>query len=155
METKIFHFAAVLCLYATIIFSTVHTLNETCLDLIVWHCLSHNLWQYSLNFYSEHCHKSQAHKSIGNARLWTSLVAHVCFRHFTCNYAHYSLSSCIGLHTSSPPLYTQSFILHAHAIAGCDMCHHHLYFYRLATARPCYIGMQPLINVLAISAGYC
>ena len=54
------------------------------------------------------------------------------------NYTHYQLPSCIGLHSSSPPLYTQSFILHAHTYAGCDTRHHHLYLHRLATARPSY-----------------
>ena len=60
------------------------------------------------------------------------------FLSFTYSYMHYQLPSCIGLHTSSPPLHMQSFILHAHTCAGCNMHHHHLYFHRLAIARLSY-----------------
>ena len=44
----------------------------------------------------------------------------------------------VGLHMSSPPLYMQGFILHAHTCADWNMRHHHLYFHRLAKARPSY-----------------
>ena len=42
------------------------------------------------------------------------------------------------VHAYSSPLYMQGFILHTHACAGCDAHHHHMYFYRLVTARPSY-----------------
>ena len=60
------------------------------------------------------------------------------FLSYTCNYIHCQLPSCIGLHMSSPPLYMRSFTLHVHTCTGCDTRHHHLYFYRLTTARPSY-----------------
>ena len=51
--------------------------------------------------------------------MWAFQVAHVCFCHFKCNYTHYSLSSCIGLHVSLPTLYTCEvlFYLHMHMLA--------------------------------------
>ena len=54
------------------------------------------------------------------------------------NYMHCELSSCIGIHTCSPPIYNESSILqHSHVL---NVTHnYHLYLYSLTTERPGFV----------------